>query len=228
MQMERIRQRRLAQPQVDAAWEDYYKARVYKTTALAMGLKQSKLETMAYEEVKNPHYSSGPRSRVYSLIDIDEIIFESPQELQSRRRRSNAAKERADARIQMRETRLSELQAVLAARGLHFRTDSKVCDDFVAGNKFALATSELVADIMEDMHFFFNYTDYQVRMRDVMRQFYDDFVHSRFFDARIAERYRIDASREAKQRAVVVRRMNFEETNRFQRTIRVWGINVNV
>jgi hypothetical protein len=62
-----------------------------------------------------------------------------------------------------------------------------------------------------------------------MRDFYDDFhfVHSRFFDERTAERYRIDASREAKQRAVVVRRMNFEEIARYQRTIHGWGINVN-
>jgi hypothetical protein len=230
MQMERIRQRRLAQPQVDSAWEDYHKARVYKTTALAMGLKQSKLETMAYEEVKNPHYSSGPRSRVYSLIDIDEILFESPEELQARRRRSNDAKERAAARTQVRETRLSELEAALRARNLQLRTDSKVCDDFIQGNKFALATAELVADVMEDMYFFFNYTDYPTRMQNVMRDFYEDFhfLGSRFFDTRTVEDFRINASREAKQRAVVVRRMNFGEINRFQRTIHGWGINLNV
>jgi hypothetical protein len=151
MQMDRIRQRRLSQPQVDTTWDDYHKARVYKTTALAMGLKPAQLNTLKYEEVKNPHYSSGPRSRVYSLIDIDEILFESPEELQARRRRSNDAKQRIAEANLLQEARLSELQSVLAARNLQLRTDSKVCDDFVAGNKFALATAELVADVMEDV-----------------------------------------------------------------------------
>jgi hypothetical protein len=156
-QMERIRKRRLTQPQSDVTWNDYHKARVYKTTALAMGVKVADLQALPCDLVPNPNYRSGPPSHLYSLIEIDEILFEIPEAVHaSRQRLLKEDKELAEAEKRARDVRSSELKAALRARGIPVRVDSKVCDDFIWGKKSALATAELVADVMEDMYFFVN------------------------------------------------------------------------
>ena len=83
--------------------------KIYRTTATKeYGLSDKQLDALPFETVPNPHYRSGPPSRLYLRADVERLVKSLPAgSRQPREERSaaakTAAKQRAEELIQQAE-----------------------------------------------------------------------------------------------------------------------------
>lgn len=88
-------------------------------------------------------------------------------------RTAAAAEKRRNTLERKRRERTAELEEALNARGLELRSDSELCDDYIEGkNVYSL---ERIVDIMEEMKFYHEQTDYPELYREIRSEYYDSY-----------------------------------------------------
>jgi len=118
---------------------------------------------------RNPHYRSAAPMCLYILRDIIREAYlkhggaaglaaarAKSEVRKARLRETKMAKE--EQKHAKRQQRKEELVAALTARGLHFRNDSTVCEEYI--NETSTKSLQTVVDIMHEMNFYFNHTKY--------------------------------------------------------------------
>jgi hypothetical protein len=139
-------------------------------------LKPIELDAIPCEERRNPHYAVGPPMKLYLLRDVIELLHKKFPEYddfklnldksEQRKQKVLETKKRKMVVLKMNQSiRRNLLQRDLSAKGLELRTDSRLCVEYIQLGNIA---RDLVVNIMDEMRFFYNHTNYNAIMSDLM------------------------------------------------------------
>lgn len=127
---------------------------------IEFGLTDKDIKELELVKTARNRMKSGYDILLYSKDQARKLTIEKYGSVEARlsekTQRSQKVKNTKTNRIQ---TRTTELTDELNKRGLQLRSDSRLCDGYINGNKnFSL---KYVVDTMEEMAWYFNFTDYE-------------------------------------------------------------------
>lgn len=134
----------------------------------------SKLQTLAYEQVANPHYRRAAPMKLYNRIDVIRLCFERHGNVQLLKTYQSKLADRPSKRI---ETRSEILSKALAKCGLQVRSDSALCSQFISA-KLALSKLDWIVEKMAQMKFCHEYSEeFKKNLEEIQQQKNSDFEY---------------------------------------------------
>jgi hypothetical protein len=147
-----------------------------KTAKEKYGLTKKDLDILSYTVVKNP-YCSTSVSSIYSVNDIIKRSKERFGDLKGLEKRFDQKRKRGEVIKRKKrekevkedikkEERGEELRFLFKKRNLSYRSNSRLCDQFIENN---IGDPDRIVDIMEEMDFYYNKTCYQEEYSDIVK-----------------------------------------------------------
>jgi len=134
---------------------------------------------LPHRSVRNPHGARSPNMILVTVFEAESAAikkFGSISDLLTAKLdlslKQADKKERRETKKQDKiQKRTAKLEEALEERGLQLRGDSRLCQAFIEGKKTKPLNT--ICDIMEEMHFYFNSTDYE-KILDKARTDFDE------------------------------------------------------
>jgi DNA repair protein len=123
----------------------------------------------------NPYYRSSAPMMLFLESDIKEYAYDKyggVDGLQNKlKKRQESLEKRRQTKKNVRENRKFEIQQELAMRGMNVRNDSKLCQGYINNTLDSRWTLEKVVDMMIEMKWLYEYTDYQQELDKQMNSY---------------------------------------------------------
>lgn len=183
-----------------------------KKSLIAQAVKINKIDKNKYADLISEYINSFEPNQLYPKITNDvELLVDYI-----------INKENNEKQINLKT---NELVNKLKSRGLELRSDSVLCSNYIRGsNEY---TIDEIVDIMEQMNWFFTYTNYSYYCREYDKKKYEQRINNYYYDCR--DHYDLDDSNDSnyrKSREIEKQEYNKSKSDYAKRkSLKEWMIN---
>lgn len=135
-------------------------------------LGEPDLRNMIVTRAENPHYRSAAPMRLYKIWELEHVAMRKYRTWEAFVEAKHKKIQRMNSISANREKRREELTNALNARGLKIREDSEMCRTYITrGSGVNNESLETIVDIMEEMKFLYDHTEYQWIVSDARYEY---------------------------------------------------------
>ena len=157
-------------------------------------LTDKNLEDVHCTYHRNPHYRSAASMKMYDKSDLIQMAFEKYKTLDAWIKRKEKRRKLIGQLANIKTKRQEQLRKELENHGLELRYDSRVCDWYITHGCGPNGESlQGVVDIMREMDWYFENTEYEDVFREIIDEYKED---GEWYDIN-------DVSRSAKRRVIL-------------------------